>query len=67
VLRLALRRELSRRVRDDLIRLGVVQPGPAVSIAGGATASAGDLNAIWTAETALACSELPDRRVGRRS
>ena len=39
----ALRRELSRRIRDDLIRLGVVQPGPAVRIAGGATASAGDL------------------------
>jgi conjugative relaxase-like TrwC/TraI family protein len=39
----ALRRELSRRVRDDLIRLGVVQPGPAVSIADGTTASAGDL------------------------
>jgi hypothetical protein len=39
----ALRRELSRRVREDLIRLGVVQPGPAVGIADGATASAGDL------------------------
>jgi len=39
----ALRRELSRRVREDLIRLGIVQPGPAVSIADGATASAGDL------------------------
>jgi ATP-dependent exoDNAse (exonuclease V) alpha subunit len=39
----ALRRELSRRVREDLIRLGVVAPGPAVRIAGGATASAGDL------------------------
>ena len=39
----ALRRELSRRVREDLIRLGVVQPGPAVSIADGAVASAGDL------------------------
>ena len=39
----ALRRELSRRVREDLIRLGVVQPGPAVRIADGATASAGDL------------------------
>jgi hypothetical protein len=26
----ALRRELSRRVRDDLIRLGLVRPGPAV-------------------------------------
>ncbi len=39
----ALRRELSRRVREDLIRLGIVQPGPAVRIADGATASAGDL------------------------
>ena len=39
----ALRRELSRRVREDLIRLGVVQPGPAVRIAGGATGSTGDL------------------------
>jgi ATP-dependent exoDNAse (exonuclease V) alpha subunit len=39
----ALRRELSRRVREDLIRLGAVQPGLAVSIADGATASAGDL------------------------
>jgi hypothetical protein len=39
----ALRRELSRRVREDLIRLGLVQPGPMVTIADGATASAGDL------------------------
>ena len=39
----ALRRELSRRVRDDLIRLGIVQNGPAVTIADGATASPGDL------------------------
>ena len=39
----ALRRELSRRVREDLLRLGIVQPGPAVRIADGATASAGDL------------------------
>ena len=39
----ALRRELSRRIRDDLIRLGIVAAGPAVTIAGGATASAGDL------------------------
>ena len=39
----ALRRELSRRIRDDLIRLGVVQPGPEVRIADGAEASAGDL------------------------
>jgi hypothetical protein len=39
----ALRRELSRRIREDLIRLGAVQPGPQVRIAGGATASTGDL------------------------
>ena len=37
----ALRRELSRRVRDDLIRLGIVRDGPAVTIADGATASPG--------------------------
>ena len=39
----SLRRELSRRIRDDLIRLGLVEPGPAVRIADGATASPGDL------------------------
>ena len=39
----ALRRELSRRIRDDLIRLGIVQDGPAVPIADGAQASPGDL------------------------
>jgi conjugative relaxase-like TrwC/TraI family protein len=39
----ALRRELSRRIRDDLIRLGIVADGPAVRIADGAAASAGDL------------------------
>ena len=39
----ALRRELSRRIRDDLIRLGLVRTGPAVRIAGGAVASPGDL------------------------
>ena len=39
----ALRRELSRRIRDDLIQLGIVQAGPAVRIADGATASPGDL------------------------
>jgi hypothetical protein len=38
-----LRRELSRRIRDDLIRLGMVQSGHAVRIADGAAASAGDL------------------------
>ena len=39
----SLRRELSRRIRDDLIRLGLVGGGPAVPIADGATASRGDL------------------------
>ena len=39
----ALRRELSRRIRDDLIRLGIVAAGPAVRIADGAAASVGDL------------------------
>jgi AAA domain len=39
----ALRRELSRRIRDDLVRLGVVAAGPGVRIAGGAAASQGDL------------------------
>ena len=39
----ALRRELCRRIRDDLIALGIVSPGPAVTIADGTQASAGDL------------------------
>src|ERR1035437_8516725 len=39
----ALRRELSRRIRDDLIALGIVSRGPAVRIADGAQASPGDL------------------------
>ena len=39
----ALRRELSRRIRDDLIRLGVVRPGPAVRIADGTAAGPRDL------------------------
>ena len=38
-----LRRELSRRIRDELIQLGIVQNGPAVRIADGAQASPGDL------------------------
>jgi hypothetical protein len=38
-----LRRELSRRIRDDLIHLGLVQSETAVRIADGAEASAGDL------------------------
>ena len=39
----ALRRELSRRIRDDLIQLGVVHGGRAVRIADGGQASPGDL------------------------
>ncbi len=39
----ALRRELSRRIREDLISLGIVQPSPAVRLADGTQASPGDL------------------------
>ena len=39
----ALRRELNRRIREDLITLGIVSGGPAVTIAGGTRASPGDL------------------------
>jgi conjugative relaxase-like TrwC/TraI family protein len=39
----SLRRELSRRIRDDLVRLGLVASGPGVTIADAATASVGDL------------------------
>jgi hypothetical protein len=39
----ALRRELNRRIRDDLITVGIVQDGPAVTIADDARAGAGDL------------------------
>jgi AAA domain len=39
----ALRRELSRRIRDDLIHLGIVASGPSVPIADGTRASVGDL------------------------
>jgi conjugative relaxase-like TrwC/TraI family protein len=39
----ALRRELNRRIREDLITLGVVSGGPAVTIADATRASAGDL------------------------
>src|SRR5438552_7958239 len=39
----ALRRELNRRIRDDLITLGIVSIGPAATIADGAQASRGDL------------------------
>jgi hypothetical protein len=53
----ALRRELSRRIRDDLIRLGIVQPGPAVSIADGAMASCGDLIVCTRNDHALEAGE----------
>ncbi|HXZ69826.1 MAG TPA: hypothetical protein VEH31_03010, partial [Streptosporangiaceae bacterium] len=36
-------RELSRRARDDLIRYGLVAPGPGVRLAAGEQASSGDL------------------------
>src|SRR5690242_13839297 len=39
----ALRRELNRRIREDLTALGIVQDGPAVIIADGARAGPGDL------------------------
>jgi hypothetical protein len=39
----ALRRELSRRIRDDLVRLDIVADRSAVRIADGAVASPGDL------------------------
>ena len=53
----ALRRELSRRIRDDLIRLGIVRPGPAVRIADGATASPGDLIVCTRNDHALEAGE----------
>ncbi len=39
----ALRRELSRRIRDDLIQLGIVAGGPTIRIADGTRAAPGDL------------------------
>jgi conjugative relaxase-like TrwC/TraI family protein len=39
----ALRRELNRRIREDLITLGIVQDGSAVTIADGTRAGAGEL------------------------
>ena len=36
-------REASRRIRDDLVHLGIVAAGPEVELAGGARASVGDL------------------------
>jgi hypothetical protein len=39
----SLRRELARRILDDLIRLRLVDPGPGVRIAEGASVGCGDL------------------------
>ena len=39
----ALRRELNRRIREDLITLSIVSGGPAVTIADATRASPGDL------------------------
>jgi hypothetical protein len=36
-------RELSRMIRDDLIHLGLVDPGPSVQLSEGERASAGDV------------------------
>jgi hypothetical protein len=52
-----LRRELSRRIRDDLIHLGMVDAGPAVRIADGAEASAGDLIACTENDHAVQAGE----------
>jgi len=56
----SLRRELSRRIRDDLIGLDIVQPGPAVRIADGATASPGDLIVCTRNDRTVEAGE-PDR------
>jgi hypothetical protein len=56
----ALRRELSRRIRDDLIRLGIVAAAPAVRIADGAAASAGDLIICTKNDHSVQAGE-PDR------
>jgi hypothetical protein len=56
----ALRRELSRRIRDDLIRLGIVRAGPAVRIADGTRASTGDLIVCTRNDHTVEAGE-PDR------
>ena len=53
----ARRRELSRRIRDDLIHLGLVAAGPAVRIADGARASAGDLIVCTSNDHAVEAGE----------
>jgi hypothetical protein len=59
----ALRRELSRRIRDDLIALGIVSGGPAVTIADGTRASPGDL-IICTGRCAVCGRAWPRRNNG---
>ena len=54
----ARRQELSRRIRDDLVHLGLVDPGPGVRIADGATASAGDLIVCTRNDHAVEAGEL---------
>ena len=53
----SLRRELSRRIRDDLIHLGIVQPGPRTPMADGATASPGDLIVCTRNDHSVAAGE----------
>jgi conjugative relaxase-like TrwC/TraI family protein len=53
----SLRRELSRRIRDDLLHLGPVQRGPTVPIADGARAGVGDLIAVTRNDHAVEAGE----------
>ena len=62
----ALRRELNRRIRDDLITLGIVQPGPAVTIADGSRAGPGDLIICTRNDHATSRPGEPGRDPGQR-
>jgi hypothetical protein len=53
----ARRRELCRRIRDDLIHLGCVAPGPTVRIADGQRASPGDLIVCTRNDTTVEAGE----------
>jgi hypothetical protein len=57
----ALRRELSRRIREDLIRLGTVQAGPVVRIADGTQASGG----TWSSAPRTTTRSRRGSRAGR--
>jgi hypothetical protein len=61
----ALRRELSRRIRDELIGLGVVRGGPAVRIADSTCASPGDLIVCTRNDHAIEAGE-PGADPGQR-